>query len=227
MKKSELKKTIRESLGLPTQKLNEAYVVQAQKYNLPTELLSDKNKKAHQELLENYVKSLNEVSARLDTVDKDDANLNYSEYRSLKIDEIYNLNAAFLHALFFENIADVNSVVTMDSLAFMRLERDFGSFEEWQKDFIAAGLAARNGWVVTVYNSFLKRYMNVTVDLHHQNIPFNSHVCIVVDCWEHSYYKDYLKDRKTYLYAMMKELNWKKIEERFKTAERINKVVSK
>ena len=49
MKKSELKKTIRESLGLPTQKLNEAYVVQAQKYNLPTELLSDKNKKATSE----------------------------------------------------------------------------------------------------------------------------------------------------------------------------------
>ena len=115
----------------------------------------------------------------------------------------------------------------MDSLAFMRLERDFGSFEEWQKDFIAAGLASRNGWVVTVYNSFLKRYMNVVVDLHHQNIPFGSYVCVAVDCWEHSYYKDYLKDRKSYLYAMMKELNWSKIEERFKTAERIHKVVSK
>jgi len=226
MKKSELKKTIRDSLGLNNKKLNEAYVVQAQKYRLPTELLSEKNKAAHQELMENYVKSLNDVSARLDTVDKDDANLNYSEFRSLKIDEVYNLNAAFLHALFFENVSDVNSVVTMDSLAFMRLERDFGSFENWQKDFIACGLSARNGWVVTVYNTFLKRYMNVVVDLHHQNIPFGSYVCIVVDCWEHSYYKDYLKDRKTYLYAMMKELNWKTIENRFKKAEKINKVIS-
>jgi len=226
MKKSELKKTIRNSLGLNDKKLNEAYVVQAQKYRLPTELLSEKNKAAHQELMENYVKSLNEVSARLDSVDKDEANLNYSEFRSLKIDEVYNLNAAFLHAMFFENISDVNSVITMDSMAFMRLERDFGSFENWQKDFIACGLSARNGWVVTVYNSFLKRYMNVVVDLHHQNIPFGSFVCIVVDCWEHSYYKDYLKDRKTYLYAMMKELNWKTIENRFNKAEKINKVVS-
>jgi len=226
MKKSELKKTIRDSLGLNNKKLNEAYVVQAQKYRLPTELLSEKNKAAHQELMENYVKSLNDVSARLDTVDKDDANLNYSEFRSLKIDEVYNLNAAFLQALFFENVSDVNSVVTMDSLACLRLERDFGSFENWQKDFIACGLSARNGWVVTVYNTFLKRYMNVVVDLHHQNTPFGSYVCIVVDCWEHSYYKDYLKDRKTYLYAMMKELNWKTIENRFKKAEKINKVIS-
>jgi len=226
MKKSELKKTIRDSLGLNDKKLNEAYVVQAQKYRLPTELLSEKNKAAHQELMENYVKSLNEVSARLDSVDKDEANLNYSEFRSLKIDEVYNLNAAFLHAMFFENVSDVNSVITMDSMAFMRLERDFGSFENWQKDFIACGLSARNGWVVTVYNSFLRRYMNVVVDLHHQNIPFGSFVCIVVDCWEHSYYKDYLKDRKTYLYAMMKELNWKTIENRFNKAEKINKVIS-
>ena len=226
MKKSELKKTIRDSLGLNDKKLNEAYVVQAQKYRLPTELLSEKNKAAHQELMENYVKSLNEVSARLDSVDKDEANLNYSEFRSLKIDEVYNLNAAFLHAMFFENVSDVNSVITMDSMAFMRLERDFGSFENWQKDFIACGLSARNGWVVTVYNSFLRRYMNVVVDLHHQNIPFGSFVCIVVDCWEHSYCKDYLKDRKTYLYAMMKELNWKTIENRFNKAEKINKVIS-
>ena len=220
-----LKDLIQEELGLKNkQQLNESYVVQAKKYNLSTELLSDKNKKAHQELLDNYVKTLNEVSTKLDTADRENANLNNSEFRSLKIDEVYNMNAAYLHALFFENISDQNSIITMDSLSFMRLERDFGSFDKWQKDFVACALSARNGWAVTVYSRMLKRYINIVVDLHSQNIPIDCVPIIVLDCWEHSYYRDYLKDRKTYAYGMMKEFNWKEIEERFRKAEKIAKI---
>jgi len=218
-----LKQIIREELGLK-ESLNESYVVQAKKYNLPTELLSDKNKKEHQALLGKYVDSLNEISTRLDTADRDSADLNYSEYRSLKIDEVYNLNAAYLHALFFDNISDVRSVITMDSISFMRLERDFGSFDAWQKDFVACCLSARNGWAVTVYNTMLKRYINVVVDLHSNNVPFASYPIIVMDCWEHSYYRDYLSDRKTYVYGMMKELDWNEIDKRFKKAEKIAKI---
>ena len=219
-----LKQIIQEELGMNSKTLNESYVVQAKKYNLPTELLSEKNKKEHQGLLEKYVKALNEVSTKLDTVSREDSNLNYSDFRSLKIDEVYNLNAAYLHALFFENISDQRSIITMDSISFMRLERDFGSFDAWQKDFVACCLAARNGWGVTVYNTMLKRYINVVIDLHHHNIPMGSHPIIVMDCWEHSYYRDYLSDRKTYVYGMMKELNWKEIDERFKKAEKIAKI---
>ena len=219
-----LKQIIREELGLKSETLNESYVTQAKKYNLTTELLSDKNKQEHQKLLENYVKSLNEISTKLDTVSKEDMNPNHSEFRSLKIDEVYNINAAYLHALFFENISDQRSIITMDSLSFMRLERDFGSFDNWQKDFVACALSSRNGWAVTVYCQMLKRYINVVVDLHSQHIPIGSIPIIVLDCWEHSYYRDYLTDRKTYAYGMMKELNWKTIEERFQKAEKINKI---
>ena len=221
--------TIRESLNLsdrskPGDELQEAYVTQAKNFTLTTEFLSEKNKAAHQELFEGYVETLNRVSAELDTADREDANSNDSSYRSLKIDEIYNLNAAFLHGLFFDNVSDPQSKITMDSIAYMRLERDFGTFDEWQKDFIACAMSSRNGWAVTVYNKFLNRYMNVCVDLHNINVPFASYPIVVLDMWEHSYYRDYLNDKKTYVFAMMKELDWDKIEERVKNAEKISKV---
>ena len=219
-----LKQIIREELGLENEQVNESYVTQAKKYDLPTELLSSKNKEAHQKLLAKYVESLNEISTKLDTADRDASHSNCSEFRSLKVDEVYNMNAAYLHALFFDNISDLRSVITMDSLAFMRLERDFGGFDAWQKDFVACCMSARNGWAMTVYSSMLKRYINVVVDLHHQNIPVAAYPIVVMDCWEHSYYRDYLSDRKTYVYGMMKELDWKEIEERFKKAEKIAKI---
>jgi superoxide dismutase len=48
---------------------------------------------------------------------------------------------------------------------------------------------------------------------------------IVMDVWQHAYYKDYLRDVKTYTVAMMKELNWTVIEDRFKKAERISQAM--
>ena len=41
--------------------------------------------------------------------------------------------------MYFENISDLNSTVSVDSLSYMRLARDFGTFDDWQKDFIACG----------------------------------------------------------------------------------------
>ena len=210
----------------PVRKLQEAYSVATKTFDIKTESLSEENKKAHQELLAGYVEALNRVSAELDTADRDGANPNNSQFRNLKLDESHNLNAAFLHGMFFENIGDVNSKITMDSLAFMRLERDFGTFDAWQKDFIACALAARNGWAVTCYNTFLKRYINVVVDLHCLNVSFGCHPVIVVDAWEHSYYSDFLKDRKSYVFAMMRELRWTRIDERFEKIDKMIKVMS-
>ena len=227
----EIRKAIRESFGKNTsitnvkKNLDEAYVTQAKKFNLSTELLSEKNKKAHQELFEKYVETLNRVSAELDSANRADANSNHSTFRSLKIDETFNLNGAFLHGLFFENISDPQSQLTMDSLTFMRLERDFGTFDAWQKDFIACGMSARNGWAVTVYNTFLNRYMNVVCDLQSLNVPFSAYPVVVLDMWEHSYYRDYLNDKKAYIFAMMKELDWDIIEKRVKKAEKMGEVL--
>lgn len=202
-------------------RLAEAYVVTTSKYDMATEKLSEENKRAHQELMDGYAKSLNEISAALDSADRDNVNPNSSGFRNLKMDEVHNLNASFLHGMFFENISDLRSTIAMDSLVYMRLERDFGSFDAWQRDFIACALASRNGWVVTVYNFFLKRYMNVVVDLHNTGIPFSSVPVIVLDCWEHSYYRDYLKDRRSYVFAMMKEFKWATIDDRVRKIERM------
>lgn len=223
----DLTSIIRESLTLPkkqekhAQPLNEAYVLSSNKYDLATEKLSEENKAAHQELMDGYVKAANEIAAALDTADRENSNPNNSTFRSLKMDEVHNVNAAFLHGMFFENVSDVRSNIAMDSLTYMRLERDFGSFDAWQRDFIACALASRNGWVVTAYNFLLKRYVNVVVDLHNVGIPFAAHPVIVLDCWEHSYYRDYLKDRRSYVFAMMKELRWALIEERVRRVERM------
>lgn len=218
--------SIREGLNFkPLDKINESFVVQAKKFDLSTELLSNKSKQAQQKSFENYADSLNDVSAQLDTANRDEANSTNSQFRSLKTDEIFNCNATFLHGMYFENISDLHSKINMDSISFLRLERDFGNFDSWQKDFIACCLSSRNGWCVTVYNGFLNRYMNVVVDSHNINIPINCYPVIVMKMQTDAYYRDYLRDKKSYVFGMMKQLNWPVIENRFKKSEKIAKVL--
>jgi Fe-Mn family superoxide dismutase len=107
----------------------------------------------------------------------------------------------------------------------MRIERDFGTFDDWQKDFMACALSSKSGWAVMGYHTFLRKYVNVMIDEHTGNIPIGFYPIIVVDMWEHAYYKDYLNDKKSYLIAQMREFNWNVIEERVKKAESVGQAV--
>lgn len=201
--------------------LNEAYVAQVKPFKQVTEYVSQKTKESHTALYKGYVEALNKVSSKLDSADKPDANSNHSAYRSLKLDEAYNLNSVWLHELYFANCFDPHSEILMDTTSYLKIQRDFGTFEDWQRDFIACAMSARNGWAVTGYHMFLKRYMNIFVSGHSCDIPLGFYPIIVVDMWEHAYSRDYLNDKKSYLITQMRELNWTVIEERFAKAENI------
>lgn len=220
-----LKKTVKETVQGTKSNLTEAYVAQQKPFKQVSELVSQKTKDSHTGLYKNYIESLNDVSSKLDSADRAVSNSRHSEYRSLKLDEAYNLNAMWLHELYFANCFDPHSEIVMDSMSYLRLQRDFGTFEDWQRDFIACALAAGNGWVVCGYHTFLKRYVNMLVSHHSGDIMVGVYPVIVVDMWEHSYYRDYLSDKKSYLISQMREFNWEVIEDRFKRSEAIAQVV--
>lgn len=203
----------------------ESYVAEPKAYSQVSERVSQQTKNAHTELYKQYVESLNTVSAELDTADRQKANSRHSDFRSLKVDETYNLNATWLHELYFANCFSPNSEVYMDSMPYLRLQRDFGTFDDWQKDFVACGLAAGEGWVVCAYSIFLRRYVNTVITGHSADVQLGLYPVIVVDMWSHASFKDYGNDRRSFLISQMREFNWNVVEERFNKAEAIAEVL--
>lgn len=199
----------------------ESFIAEPKNFKQLSDSLSAKTKNEHYNLYKGYVDSFNKVSNELDSVDSEEANPRHSKFRTLKLDESYNLNALWFHELYFANCFDPNSEVYMDSMPYIRLQRDFGTFEDWQHDFIACAMSANEGWAVTGYHMFLKKFVNTFVDLHSQNVMAGLYPVVVLDCWSHSFYKDYPNDRKSYVLAQMKELNWTIITERFERVEKI------
>ncbi len=226
-----LKKAVKETIseqtsGLSTpEKLDEAYVAEPKVFKQVSEFSTQKTKDAHESLYKGYVTTLNKISAEMDAVDRNAADSKHSDYRSLKLDEVYNLNATWLHELYFANAFDPHSEITMDSLSYMRLERDWGTFEDWQRDFMACAMSAGSGWAVCGYHTFLQRYVNTVVSHHSGDIMLGLYPVIVVDMWEHAYFRDYLTDKKSHLIARMREFNWSVIEDRFKKAESMAQVL--
>ena len=173
MKNKQIKQIISDSLGLTKedQQLDESFVASKKVYKLNTDMLSAKNKENHFKVYQGYVDSFNRTSAELDTADRSSSNPLHSVFKMTKENEVDSLNSVWLHELFFANVGDIHSEISMNSLSFMRLERDFGSFDAWQKDFIACTSAAKSGWAVLGYNMFLNSYMNVFIEGNATNVP--------------------------------------------------------
>lgn len=202
--------------------LKEAIILLPKSFLLKTEFLSSKTKQAHENLYKMYVEAFNKCSSMLDAANPEEAGNNHSAYRSLKVDEQANLNGAKLHDLYFTNISDQASNISVDSVPYMRLARDFGTFDRWQFDFRACAMSAREGWAVTYFEPYKNCYVTCVVDGHSTGIPLGGIPVIVLDMWSHAYYRDYLDDKKSYINAMMRELNWNVIEARMVVAEKAN-----
>ena len=224
MSKENLKNDVLRAIDsvLPRKKaLQETYVVQPEKFVLNTEKLSPKVKTARLQHFDDTVETLNKISAELAGANPENANKVGSAFRNQKIAEAFAINDAFLQGQFLKNISDLNSSISMDMLCYMRLARDFGTFDDWQKEFIACAKSARDGYAVTAYSMYLNRYINLVVDSADKGVPFSAIPVIVLDVSEGVYYRDYINDIERYVKNMMRELNWDVIEKRFKKCEKI------
>lgn len=206
-------------------KVNEAYVALPKPFRQQTEFSSQDLKNAHDELYKGYVEQLNSVSAELDAADLSTTS-GRIKFASLKQEEVRLSNAVNLHELFFSTCFDPNSELFQDMLAYMRLQADWGDFNRWQMDFQNVAVSGQgNGWAVCGYSLFHKRYLNTFISEHSNDVVVGFVPIIVVDLWEHAYARDYLTDRKSFVVASMREINWDLVEERFKKIDMLTKVM--
>lgn len=96
------------------------------------------------------------------------------------------------------------------------LEKTWGSFEEFKKEFVTQGSAIfGSGWVwlaQTPENELvILKESNAGNPLTHDYTPL-----LGIDVWEHSYYLDYQNRRANHLQALWKIIDWNVIETRYK-----------
>ncbi|MDO8264905.1 MAG: Fe-Mn family superoxide dismutase [Candidatus Parcubacteria bacterium] len=173
----------------------------------------------HDKLYGGYVKKWQEIQERLKQTDKSSANATFSDLRSLKIEETFSANAILLHEAYFDALGGEGKP---EGEIVKALENDFGTFENWQEEFKAIGMAAR-GWVVLAYDFNDGKLRNYLCDLHNQGGIWGTSPLLVMDVYEHAYFIDYGSDRKSYIEDFFANLNWQVVEKRFQRVRKQEK----
>lgn len=171
----------------------------------------------HGVLYTGYVNKLNEIRKLLQSADTAKANQTYSDLRALKIEETFALNGIKLHEAYFDNMGGPGGKASGQALEW--LERDFGSYETWERDFKATGLAVR-GWVVLAYDLEEKKLHNIGNDSHNLGPVWNAVPILVMDTYEHAYMIDYGVKRPPYIEAFMNIIDWDVVNNRLSALTR-------
>ena len=156
--------------------------------------LSERQMQEHYKLYEGYVKK---------------ANATYSDLRALKLGYSFAVNAIKSHELYFENLSGDGTVP--NGIVGKMLAEQFGSYENWEQDLKATGLAAR-GWVWLAYDWQNNTLFNYLGDQHDAFPIWHATPLVALDVYEHAYFIDYGTTRADYINAFCKNLNWNAVE---------------
>ena len=91
------------------------------------------------------------------------------------------------------------------------ISEKWGSIENFQKYFGECAMAAR-GWAVLAWDLHEKRLKQYNGDTHDHAV-WGCIPIIVLDVYEHAYFIDHGSDRKAYITAFWRNLNWEVLEE--------------
>lgn len=199
------------------------YQVKPLPFDKELEGISKKTNEIHHgKLYKGYVDKANEVSEELnklrDEIIADAApggNTTYSKLRALKLGETFAVNGIYLHEWFFGVLGGDGDYKKAPELS-AAISEKFGSVDNFIKYFGECAMAAR-GWAVLAWDLHEKRLKQYNGDTHDHAV-WGCIPIIALDVYEHAYFIDHGSDRKAYIAAFFKNLNWEIAEELFRKA---------
>jgi len=168
--------------------------------------------KNHFTLYQGYVTNTNKVLEALDRMLKENKT-GAPEYAELKRRLGWEFNGMRLHELYFDNLGGKSPLNKNSKLA-QKLIDNFGSIENWEKDFKATGSMRGIGWCALYQDTMDGRLINFWINEHDVSHPAGGNPLLIMDVFEHAYLTDYGLKRADYIESFMVNINWAMVENR-------------
>jgi Fe-Mn family superoxide dismutase len=165
-----------------------------------------------------YVAGLNAALEKLESARK---NGDFAAVKHLSREVAFHGSGHALHSIFWKNMGPNGGGIPSGSLA-EAINRDFGSFDSFKAQFIAAaGAVEGSGWAILGHHRLddgSERLMVVQAEKH-QNLTVQGITpLLVLDVWEHAYYLRYQNRRPEYVKAFFNIINWSDVAQRYEAA---------
>ncbi len=174
---------------------------------LGTKGFSDQLLKNHFTLYQGYVTNSNNLSDTLNSLAKEGKS-GTPEYAELKRRFGWEFNGMRLHEYYFGDMVKGGKAIDKNTHLYKKLVEDFGSYEDWEKDFRAAGAMRGIGWVMLYYDGMEGRLFNTWINEHDVGHLCGASPLLVMDVFEHAYMTDYGIKRADYIEAFFKAIDW-------------------
>ena len=143
---------------------------------------------------------------------------NPDRLRALSKNLAFNLGGHTNHSVFWKNMSPNGGGAPAGELA-EAINRDFGSFEAFQKHFEGVALSIQgSGWAVLGYDKIAGRLVIQQLTDQQGNISVDFTPVLMLDMWEHAYYLQYKNVKADYAKAFWNVVNWDDVAERFAKA---------
>lgn len=182
--------------------------------------LSDALLTNHFALYEGYVANVNKLNDALVELEKNEK-FSVPEFAEMNRRFGWEWNGMRLHELYFGNLTKEqrteNEEKKMESEERITeaIEKEWGSFEMWEKDFRAMGAMRGIGWVALYYDVISGRLFNVWINEHDGGHLSGATPLLVMDVFEHAFVLDYGIKRAEYIEVFMKGIDWGAVAGRF------------
>ncbi len=174
---------------------------------LGTKGLSDTLLKNHFTLYQGYVTNTNKVSDILGAL-ANEGKTATPEYAEMKRRFGWEWNGMRLHELYFGNMAKGGKPIDKNSALSKKMAVDFGSYENWEKDFRETGAMRGIGWVLLYHDAASGRLFNTWINEHDVGHLSGAVPLLVMDVFEHAYMVDYGLKKADYIEAFFKAIDW-------------------
>ena len=170
--------------------------------------------KNHFTLYQGYVANTNKVIDALEALAKEGKGASV-EYAEQKRRLGWEFDGMRLHEFYFENLGGKGQLAPDGKLA-QKLVADFGSYEDWERDFKATGAMRGIGWAVLYQDANTGRLLNFWINEHDTGHPAGCTPILVMDVFEHAFMLDYGTKRADYVTAFFGNIDWATTESRLR-----------
>jgi len=176
---------------------------------IETKGFSEQLLKNHFTLYQGYVTNTNKLLAILDTKE-----VGTPEYSEIQRRFGWEWNGMRLHELYFGNLTK-ESKGFPDGKLQAKIEKIYGGFEQWKKNFAGLGMMRGIGWVILLYDEQSGELFNVWINEHDVGHLAGCVPLLAMDVFEHAFMIDYGLKRADYIEAFFKAIDWPVVSRRF------------
>jgi Fe-Mn family superoxide dismutase len=164
-----------------------------------------------------YVTGLNNAEAKLAEAR---AASDFALVKHWSREAAFHGSGHLLHAIFWPNMIGAAEAKAAPAGSLARaIDRDFGNFEAFKAQFIAASVAVEgSGWGILAYRPADDSLVVLTAEKHQNLTQWGVIPLLVLDVWEHAYYLKYQNRRAEYVKNFFNIINWDDVAARYKAA---------